>query len=136
MKLTFVIFNFLMVCPVFGQQQGLNTSSQEALIQTQQLLNNKTERENKIASDPLAVQADAFTKKLMGDAQLTDEVYALAAEVFAIVVQNADGDVNKIHQAVDMYSRNPASFADKWTPEQKAKLKKLSDKLPQTMAHP
>ncbi len=116
-----------------AQDSGTATSAatQQSLTKTQQLLKDKKARQAVIAKDPTAKEADDFTKNLMGSDKLTGEVYSLAAEVLAIVVKDAQGDPVKMKEALEKFARDPASFVEKWTPEQRAKLKKLSGEIPQ-----
>lgn len=110
--------------------EGIDGHDQEALQQTQQLMKDKKAREAAIAGDDKAEKADDFLKKIVGgDAKMTEEVYALAAEIFATVVQESGGDAAKMQEKLAEFARNPASFAAKWTPEQKARLKQLAEKL-------
>lgn len=110
-------------------QAKLDPASAEALQQTTELLKNKKVRESAIAKDPKAVQADEFVKSVAGNAELTDEIYELASEVFPMLVSETGGDVSKMADVLKDFSKNPGSFAAKWTPEQREKLEKLSKKL-------
>lgn len=115
-----------------SQDEDLDPASQEALSKTQYLLHDKKKRDEAISKDAKAQNADAFVKKITGgDSKLDSEVYALAADVFAAVVKDAKGDPAKMKEAMDRFSKNPEGFASKWTPEQRAKLKQLSEKIPQ-----
>jgi hypothetical protein len=108
----------------------LDKQDEQALKETQQLMTNKEERTKAIQKDPKAQTADANLKALMGgNANATEEVYALAADVFANVMKEANGDVGKMQEMMAKFMRDPAAFANSWTPEQKAKLKLLAEKI-------
>ncbi len=108
----------------------LDEHSEKALGETQQLLKDKTQRNESIAKDPKQKAADDSVRNLVGgDEKMTDDVYALAAEVFTNVVSSANGDAKKMEQMMAEFQRNPAAFASTWTPAQKAKLKALADKM-------
>ena len=111
---------------------GESESDMPALVQTQELLKDRESRAAASKSGD-AQKTDAYIQQMTGNAELTDEVYELAAEVFSQVVKDSKGDSSKMQKALDDFSRNPASFAEKWTPEQKAKLQKLSDKMPKPL---
>jgi hypothetical protein len=114
-----------------GQNAGqLDEHDQKALKETQELLTDKANRQESLKNNAKGTDADAGVRSLLGgDAAMTEEVYALAADVFANVVKDAGGDVTKMQEMMAKFHRNPAAFADSWTPEQKAKLRKLAEKL-------
>ncbi len=60
---------------------------------------------------------------------MSEDIFALAADVFAIIVTESGGDVSKMNESLEKFKRDPAQFAAKWTPEQKARLKKLAERL-------
>lgn len=115
----------------------IDSASQEALEKTQQLLNDKDLRREAIGKNPKAIKADGFLNDLTGgDSKLNDEIYFLASEVFTIIVNDAGGDVQKMNEALASFSRDPSKFAEKWTPEQRAKLRELSSRLPGSILKP
>lgn len=104
--------------------------NENAKAQTQQLLTDPAARNKAIGKDPKAQQADQFIKNLTGnDPGLTEEVYALAADVFSNVVKDCHGDVTKMKAAMEKFMKNPEEFAATWTDAQKTKLKDLEDKI-------
>jgi hypothetical protein len=109
---------------------ALEAADQKALQETQDFMKNKSEREAFVNKDGAAKKADDFLKTLVGgDSQLTEETYALAAEVFEMLVRESQGDGKKMQEALERFARDPASFAGKWSPEQQAKLKALAKKI-------
>ena len=111
-------------------QAQLDASDQEALQKTQELLRNKSQRDHAIQQSPGAQQAVEFLQQLTGgDAKMSEDIFALAADVFSILVTESAGDVSKMNEALEKFKRAPAQFASKWTPEQKARLKKLAERL-------
>lgn len=111
--------------------QGLDVHDQKALSETQQLLKDKNQRDEFVSHDDKAKAADDFLKSVLGkdNTGLTEDIYALAGEVFAQVVEQSQGDIRKMQELLANFQRNPASFAETWSPEQKAKLKSLAEKL-------
>lgn len=124
----------------FGQEMGdpnssLDSSSSKALSQTQNLLTDPSARAKAIKGDGQAESADSYVNNLTGgNAQTNNDVYDLASEVFANVVKDAHGDPKKMQAEMEEFQRDPAAFAAKWTPEERAKLKALSLKMPATAA--
>lgn len=112
-----------------GHSQELDQYDQKALQQTMDLLKNQNEREKAIKGDAAAEKADAYAKDLFGNAGGSNELYELAADLFADMAKQSGGDVDKMKALVEQYQRDPAAFAEKWSPEQKQKLKGLSDKV-------
>lgn len=110
--------------------QDLSSQDKEALQQTQEFLKNSKERSQYVNQNKDAKKADDMVTQLFGgDAAASEEVYALAAEVMANVVKDANGDVDKMQAAMKKFATDPSSFAASWTPEQKAKLSKLAEKV-------
>lgn len=116
----------------YGQAKTemLDEPSEKALRETQELMTNPEQRQAAIEKSPSGKAADQRVKNLLGgDKGMTDEVYALAAEVFGQVVKDANGDPQKMEAMMTEFQRDPASFAKSWTPEQQAKLKALANKI-------
>ena len=138
-KIAFFAFKSILFVIIFSfqfavagdQDTALDPSSTAALSQTQSLLNNPNQRQqniNKNGGD--AKKADDFVKQLTGSAPVSNDIYALAAEVFGAVVQNCHGDPVKMAAALQEFQKNPEAFAASWTPEQKKKLHDLSLRVP------
>src|SRR4051812_12689884 len=82
----------------FAEEKKLDAASEKALSETQELLNDKTQRKEAIKKGGAkAKAADDFVNQLTGGSDsVTDDVYALAAEVFANVVKESGGDGKKM----------------------------------------
>lgn len=111
---------------VYGQ---VDDSDQQAVKQTQDFLKNKKERDEYKAKSKSAHQADDQLSALGFTEEESQAVYELSAEVFSGVAGEGGASPEKMLRILAEYQRNPASFASKWTPEQKAKLKALAEKL-------
>lgn len=135
-----ILTAFLLISEAHSHNMGkadMDSADQEALKQTQELLKNKTQRDQAIKDSPAAQQAADFVQQLTGgDQQMSEDIFALAAEVFSIVVQESKGDVNKMNLLLENFKKNPAQFAEKWSPEQKSRLKSLADKLEKPALQP
>ncbi|MBX7231913.1 MAG: hypothetical protein K1X29_07480 [Bdellovibrionales bacterium] len=111
-------------------QEGLDKYNEQALQQTQELLRNQKERDAAIQKDSKAKASDAMVKEMFGgDPKAVDGAYNLAAEVFAQVVRESNGDAKKMQELMEKFKRDPATFVNKWSPEQKSKLKELAEKI-------
>ena len=132
----FLVFAFTFVVTISTQSYAdsggtLDSASQGALKSTQDLLTNKKQRED-ATQEGDAKKADDYVRNLTdNDKALSDDVYKMASEIFPALVKKANGDPKKMKEIIDQFSRDPASFAGEWTPEQREKLHELSLKLPQ-----
>lgn len=129
LKISVIIFGFtILLSPSLRADDA--TVNADATNKTQQLLTDPNARNKAIATDPKAQQADAFIKNLTGnDAALTEEVYSLAADVFANVAKDCKGVVGKMKECMEKFTKNPDQFTATWTEAQKVKLKQLEEKL-------
>lgn len=119
----------LFMLPV-SQAAQLDKSSQEALQKTQELLNNPTLREQNAASDPNAKKWNDQVQQMSGNTENREEIYKIAAEVFGDLTQNSGGDATKMMQIMEQAKTNPEAFYNSLTPAQKARIQKLSTRLP------
>lgn len=92
------------------------------------------ERQEIIKNDPKAKEADQVVKETGGPH--SEEVYKLAAEVMQTLAVEAKGDPDKMEELLEKARRDPASFADKFSPTQKARLKILAEKIGKSKSTP
>lgn len=97
---------------------------ENAIRETQNVLTDTTQREKAIQQSPEAQKADAQVKQLAGDQKTHEEYYKLASEIFG-----GYKDEESMKSSISNGTRDPAQFYDSLTPEQKAKIKELSEKL-------
>jgi len=105
-------------------------ADEKALQNTQDMLRDQQGRAAEIQRSERARQVDQGVRNLAGSQQNTDDIYGLAADVFANITKEAGGDPEKMQKLLNEAQKNPAAFAEKWTPEQKAKLKDIGTKIP------
>ena len=106
-----------------------NKAIQNALSQTQSLLTDPTQRAKATAGDPSARAADANLQNLMGSSALTEQSYALAAEIMGGLVQAHGGDTAGMQKALEQASRDPAAFLQSLTPAQREKIQKMAAQI-------
>lgn len=123
MGLNFLIA-ILMSVPLTSHAEGLDKASEQALRETQQLLTTPAARNEAVKRDPKAQSADKALDSFGGGNK--EDIYKLASDVFAELVKESNGDAKKMQELLQQYSRDPAAFANRWTPEQKARLKEIS----------
>jgi hypothetical protein len=125
-----LLFCLFALSPGAAWGEDLDGASQDALNKTQNLLNDRQQREAAVKKDRKSTAADQYVKQLTdGNDKTNNEIYELAAQVFQTVVKDANGDPKKMQEALDRFKRNPQEFASEFTPEQRAKLHEIAEKL-------
>jgi hypothetical protein len=109
--------------------QPLDSSSQDALNKTLQILLDPNARSSELAKNPAGTAVDQQVRALAGSEALTQEFYAVAGQVLAELAQNTGGDAQKMLQAVERAKTDPAGFAAMLSPGALQRLRDLSVKL-------
>ncbi|HEV8532487.1 MAG TPA: hypothetical protein VGT00_13795 [Methylomirabilota bacterium] len=109
--------------------QALDPTSQDALNQTLQILLDPNARAGELAKNPQGAAVDQQVRALTGSDALTQEFYAVAAQVLSELAQNSGGDAQKMLQAVERAKSDPASFAAMLSPATQQRLRDLAVKL-------
>ena len=108
--------------------QALDPAAASALATTLRMLADPAQRSHIIASDPAAAAIDEQVQGMAGSA-LAQEVYGLAAEVFADLARNSGGDPKRMTEALEQAKSDPAGFAAMLRPETLQRLRELSTKI-------
>ena len=109
--------------------QALDAASREALGATLRMLQDPAQRGAAISGSPQAGAADRQLQSLGGSPQLTQELYGLAAEIFADLTRGTGGDVQRMTEALERGRTDPAGFAAMLSPATLQKLRELSVKI-------
>jgi hypothetical protein len=109
--------------------QPLDPAAGEALSTTLKMLLDPTLRSAAIAGNPQAGAADQQIRSLTGSDALTQELFALAADVFQELTQASGGDATKMAQSLDAARTDPAAFAAMLSPQTLERLGQLSVKI-------
>jgi len=109
--------------------QALDPASADALATTLRMLADPASRGRIIASDPTAAEVDRQVQGMAGSSALAQEVYGLAADVFADLTRNSNGDPRAMSEALDRAKTDPAGFAAMLRPETLERLRALSIKI-------
>ena len=112
--------------------QTLDPAAAEALATTLRMLADPVARGQVLASDPAAAAIDRQVQGMAGSAQLAQEVYGLAAEVFADLTLSAGGDPRRLAEALDRAKSDPAGFAAMLRPETLERLRALATRISDT----
>ena len=108
--------------------QALDPAAASALATTLRMLADPAQRSQLIATDPTAAAIDKQVQSLAGSG-LAQEVYGLAAEVFADLARNSGGDPKRMAEALEQAKSDPAGFAAMLRPETLQRLRELSTKI-------
>ena len=115
-----------------GRGPDFDPASADALATTLRMLADPATRGRIIASDPSAAEIDRQVQGMAGSSALVQEVYGLAAEVFADLTRNSNGDPRAMSAALDRAKSDPAGFAAMLRPETLERLRALSIKISDT----
>ena len=108
--------------------QVLDPASADALAATLRMLADPAARSHILATDPAAAAIDKQVQGMAGPA-LAQEVYGIAAEVFADLARNSGGDPRRMTEALERAKSDPAGFAAMLRPETLQRLRELSTKI-------
>ncbi len=109
--------------------QPLDSTSQDALNKTLQILLDPGARSAGLAKNPEGTAIDQQVRALAGSDALTQEFYAVAGQILTELVQNTGGDAQKMLQVVERAKTDPAGFAAMLSPATQQRLRDLSVKL-------
>jgi hypothetical protein len=109
--------------------QALDPAAAEALAATLRMLADPAARAEVLASDPAAAAIDRQVQGMAGSPQLVQEIYGLAAEVFADLARSTGGDARRLSEALDRAKSDPAAFAAMLRPETLERLRALATKI-------
>ena len=112
--------------------QTLDPAAAAALATTLRALADPVARGQLLAADPAAAAIDRHVQGLAGSSQLAQEVYDLAAEVFADLARSAGGDPRRLAEALDRAQSDPAGFAAMLRPETLERLRALATRISDT----
>ena len=112
-----------------GAGQPLDSSSQNALDKTLQILLEPGARSAELAKSAPGTALDQQVRALAGSDALTQEFYALAGQILTELARNTGGDAQKMLQAVERARTDPAGFASLLSPATHRRLRDFSVKL-------
>jgi hypothetical protein len=113
--------------PLHGQ--GLDPASAEALSATLRMLGDPASRGQAILGTPGAAEIDRQVQSIAGSSHLAQEIYEVAAAVFADLVTSSGGDAARMSDALERGKSDPAGFAARLSPETLQRLRELSTRI-------
>jgi hypothetical protein len=115
--------------PGLAGAQALDPAAAEALAAAMKMLVDPAQRAGAIAGTPQAGPIDQDIRALTRSDALTQELYALAADIFSELAQASGGDLAKISQALERARMDPAGFAAGLSPQTLERLRQLSIRI-------
>ncbi|MGH7401372.1 MAG: hypothetical protein ACREKQ_03025, partial [Candidatus Rokuibacteriota bacterium] len=109
--------------------QSLDPAAAEALATTLRMLADPAARGQILVADPTAAAIDKQVQSMAGSSELAQEVYGLAAEVFADLAESSGGDPGRLHESLERAKSDPAGFAAMLRPETLERLRALATKI-------
>ena len=120
----------LLALPVVSlSAQTLDPAAADALATTLRMLADPAARGQILATDPNAAAIDRQVQGMAGSSQLAQEVYGLAAEVFADLARSTGGDPRQLSAALERAKSDPAAFAAMLRPETLDRLRALATRI-------
>ncbi|MBF0263831.1 MAG: hypothetical protein HQL46_01050 [Gammaproteobacteria bacterium] len=101
------------------------TEQQLYMQQAMELLKNSASREEFFKNHPQAREAQRQLQTITESPELQNEIYGLAADVFADLVKKTAGEPNKLMNLLQNAQQNPEGFANQFSTTQKQELQKL-----------
>ena len=137
--LSFVIYLLSAVMPQEGFAQGPSANpkkeiiSKEAVQSTQQNLRNEKARSQIIGESKAAQANDQKTSELAGSSENKEKIYDISADIMA----NFEGkSVEEMEAILNQASKDPEGFMRSLTPEQRAKIKEISQQIETSKKNP
>ena len=115
--------------PISLRAQALDPAATKALTTTLRMLLDPAQRAGALAGNPQGRAADQQLRDLTRSDALTQEVYALAADVFRDLALASGGDTTKMLQALERGKSDPAGFAAALSPQTLERLRQLAIKI-------
>jgi len=109
--------------------QALDPAAAEALAATLRMLADPAARAGVLARDPAAAAIDKQVQGMAGSSAFAQEVYGIAAEVFADLARSSGGDPRRMNEALERAKSDPAGFAAMLRPETLERVRALSTKI-------
>ncbi|HEY3190694.1 MAG TPA: hypothetical protein VGJ70_24595 [Solirubrobacteraceae bacterium] len=119
----------MLLAAATAMAQPLDAASAEALAATLRMLQDPSLRAAAIAATPQATAVDQQIRAIAGSPALTEELYALAAQVMSELTRGSGGDVTRMTDALERGKTDPAGFAAMLSPATLQRLQELSTKI-------
>ncbi len=106
-----------------------DSASDQALIETQNLLRSRTEREKLIQKDQKAKKADDQVTSVVGEGQIKDEMYDVTAGIMKYLVEKYSGDAEKMQAEMLKAASDPKAFLSSLPIEYQNKIRAMASEV-------
>jgi hypothetical protein len=127
----FILALLILVFTVDVRAQ-LDPASQEASEQTSALLQTESTRNAAISASPEATKNHQDLTKLAGSRENVNAVYGLSANIFDKMVKDSGGNGALMQYWMEQAQKNPESFFNNLTAEQRRNLEALAHQIEST----
>lgn len=103
---------------------------QNAIQETQKVLNDRDQRRKLYQNDDAAKGANSMAQDAVGgDNAKLDEIYAISGELIPFLAKEANGDPLVMLKILEEAKGNPQKFYQRFPAEQQAKVRALVDSI-------
>jgi hypothetical protein len=127
--LAYVFLFFNVIAFDYADSNDLDQASRQAMEDTSKMLKDRNAREKEINKDSRAQYMDQHVKSVGGNAENTDAIYGLSADVMEELVQKTGGDPVKMMEILDKAKKDPEGFAKSLSPATQSKIRGLAGKV-------
>ena len=130
MKIIIYALTVFFAIQQYAVAESLDKDSQDALADTQKLLQDPQARAAFSKDSPDATKATDFIKGISkGNQKIEQDIYSLSSSIFANIVKEANGDPQKIMELLAKAQSNPSSFTQHMSPADREKLSQMAKEL-------
>ena len=126
-----IIFLSVLISAQFALSAGVDPEAEKAFREVAEKIQNPLERPKLIDNSDAKKTVDRIKEMSNGDKDTEQAIYQLSAELMPLLLEQSGGDPQKMANVLAEAQRNPAAFADKFTPAQRQRLQDLAKKMDQ-----
>ncbi len=104
-----------------------DAETQQAVKEVQEQMKSPSFHQNAAKQSKEAAAVEKQVKDVSGSPENEQAMYEFAAQILGNMKDNSPEEMRKMLMDAQ---QNPEAFANSWTPEQKQKLKELSERIP------
>ncbi len=122
----FSVFSYSQVSQTKSDHELKDLSSDQALLNTQNILRDKKQRDQIIQTDSQAKGADDNLTQMFGEGAMKENVYDTSAQVIKFVSEKNSGDSAKMQAEILKALTDPASFMKSLPPDIQKRIRELA----------
>jgi len=114
-----------------SQGDAASKDTQDALVQTQDLLRDSNKRLEAIQNTPGADKTDKNLQAFTGSSASSDKIYNISADIMGKIVAESAGDAEKMQQMLKDFQSNPEAFYKKLDPSIQRDISSVAKEIEQ-----